>query len=50
MEAALDPGEHHTDFVSWAKEIGVAIHGVAPAQFVNRGMGIIAAQDIKVSH
>lgn len=49
MAAALDPGEQHTKFVAWAKENGVAIDGIAPARFINRGMGIVAAKDIKVS-
>lgn len=49
MTTALDPGTKHTDFVSWAKSNGVEIHGIAPARFVGRGMGIVAAQDIKVS-
>jgi hypothetical protein len=45
MTAALDPGEQHTKFVSWAD---VNIDGIAPASFVGRGMGIVAAKDIKV--
>lgn len=49
MAAALDPGTNHTDFISWAKTNGVEINGIAPARFVGRGMGIVAAQDIKVS-
>lgn len=47
MAAALDPGTNHTDFVAWAKSNGVEINGIAPARFVGRGMGIVAAQDIK---
>ncbi|KAF1841368.1 SET domain-containing protein [Cucurbitaria berberidis CBS 394.84] len=47
MTTALDPGEEHTRFVTWAEENGVTINGVAPARFVGRGMGIVAAQDIK---
>ncbi|XP_014561217.1 hypothetical protein COCVIDRAFT_33924 [Bipolaris victoriae FI3] len=47
MAAALDPGTNHTDFISWAKTNGVEINGIAPARFVGRGMGIVAAQDIK---
>ncbi|KAF2820058.1 SET domain-containing protein [Ophiobolus disseminans] len=47
MAAALDPGEPHTKFVTWAKENGVDINGIAPARFVDRGMGIVAAKDIK---
>jgi hypothetical protein len=49
MAAALDPGEPHTKFVAWAEENGVEINGIAPARFVDRGMGIVAAKDIKVS-
>jgi hypothetical protein len=49
MAAALDPGEEHTQFVSWAEQHGVTINGIAPAKFVDRGMGIVAARDIKVS-
>lgn len=47
--AALDPGEEHTRFTEWAKRNGVQINGVAPAKFVDRGMGIVAAKDLKVS-
>ncbi|KAH7381565.1 hypothetical protein BKA66DRAFT_441980 [Pyrenochaeta sp. MPI-SDFR-AT-0127] len=47
MAAALDPGEQHTKFMAWAEEHGVTINGVAPAQFVDRGMGIVAARDIE---
>ena len=49
MTAALDPGEQHTRFVDWAKSNGVEIDGIAPARFVGRGMGIVAAKDIRVS-
>ena len=49
MTAALDPGEQHTRFMDWAKSNGVKIDGIAPARFVGRGMGIVAAKDIKVS-
>lgn len=45
---ALDPGEEHTRFVEWARNNGVEIDGVAPARFVGRGMGIVAAEDLKV--
>jgi len=48
MAAALDPGEQHTKFVAWAEENGVDINGIAPAKFADRGMGIVAAKDIKV--
>lgn len=48
MAAALDPGAEHTRFVDWSKKNGVEINGIAPAQFVDQGMGIVAAQDIKV--
>ncbi|KAI4670010.1 uncharacterized protein J4E79_000290 [Alternaria viburni] len=47
MTAALDPGEQHTQFVDWAKSNGVEIDGIAPARFSGRGMGIVAAKDIK---
>jgi hypothetical protein len=49
MAAALDPGEQHAKFVAWAEDHGVSINGIAPASFVDRGMGIVAAKDIKVS-
>ena len=49
MAAALDPGEQHSKFVTWAEEHGVDINGIAPAKFVGRGMGIVASKDIKVS-
>ena len=49
MAAAMDPGEEHNNFVEWAQSSGVEINGIAPAQFKDRGMGIVAATDIKVS-
>ncbi|KAF2034547.1 SET domain-containing protein [Setomelanomma holmii] len=48
MAAALDPGEQHTNFMQWATKHGVEINGIAPAKFVDRGMGIVAAKDIKL--
>lgn len=45
---ALDPGEEHACFMEWAAENGVEINGIAPARFVGRGMGIVAARDLKV--
>lgn len=47
--AAIDPGEEHTRFVEWAENTGVKIDGIAPAKFVGRGVGIVAARKIKVS-
>lgn len=47
MTVALDPGEQHTKFIAWAEDHGVTINGIAPAKFVDRGMGIVAAKDIK---
>ncbi|KAF2440793.1 SET domain-containing protein [Karstenula rhodostoma CBS 690.94] len=47
MAAAMDPGEQHTRFIEWAQSNGVEINGIAPAQFKDRGMGIVAATDIK---
>jgi len=49
MTTALDPGEQHTQFVDWAKSNGVEIDGISPARFSGRGMGIVAAKDVKVS-
>jgi len=49
MAMALNPGERHTKFVAWATDNGVTIDGLAPAQFTGRGMGIVAAKDVKVS-
>lgn len=49
MTPALDPGEEHTKFVRWAEDNGVTINGIAPAKFVDRGMGIVAARDLQVS-
>lgn len=49
MAAALSPSEEHTRFIVWAEKNGVEINGIAPAQFVGRGMGIVAARDLKVS-
>ncbi|KAF2877097.1 hypothetical protein BDV95DRAFT_534519 [Massariosphaeria phaeospora] len=47
MALALDPGEAHTQFVDWAESNGVDINGIAPAKFLDRGMGIVAAKDLK---
>ncbi|KAF2797743.1 SET domain-containing protein [Melanomma pulvis-pyrius CBS 109.77] len=47
MAAALSPSEEHTRFIVWAEKNGVEINGIAPAQFVGRGMGIVAARDLK---
>ncbi|KAF1947162.1 SET domain-containing protein [Clathrospora elynae] len=47
MAAAFDPGEQHTRFIDWAKSNGVDINGIAPARFSGRGIGIVAARDIK---
>ncbi|KAF2747449.1 SET domain-containing protein [Sporormia fimetaria CBS 119925] len=44
---ALEIGEEHTRFVSWAEKNGITINGVAPAKFPGRGMGIVATRDIK---
>jgi hypothetical protein len=49
MAAALDPGEEHTKFVEWSENNGVTINGIAPARFVDRGMGIVAARELEVS-
>lgn len=49
MTPALEPGEEHTKFVEWAESNGVTIDGIAPAKFVDRGMGIVAARDLQVS-
>ncbi|KAL1612728.1 hypothetical protein SLS60_000957 [Paraconiothyrium brasiliense] len=43
----MDPGEEHTRFIEWAQLNGVDINGIAPAKFKDRGMGIVAASDIK---
>ncbi|KAF2021586.1 SET domain-containing protein [Aaosphaeria arxii CBS 175.79] len=45
--AALNPGDEHDRFVAWASDHGVEVDGIAPAKFVGRGMGIVAARDIK---
>jgi hypothetical protein len=47
--AALHPGDEHSEFVEWAAANGVDINGIAPARFSGRGMGIVAAKDVKVS-
>ncbi|KAJ4384137.1 hypothetical protein N0V86_000982 [Didymella sp. IMI 355093] len=47
MTPALDPGEEHSKFVKWAEDNGVTINGIAPAKFVDRGMGIVAARDLQ---
>ncbi|KAF1964696.1 SET domain-containing protein [Bimuria novae-zelandiae CBS 107.79] len=43
----MDPGEVHTRFIDWARSNGISIDGIAPAKFKDRGMGIVAAKDIK---
>ncbi|KAF2197678.1 SET domain-containing protein [Delitschia confertaspora ATCC 74209] len=47
MTTVLSPGEEHDRFIEWAQEQGIQINGVAPAKFVGRGMGIVAARDLK---
>ncbi|OCK79513.1 SET domain-containing protein [Lepidopterella palustris CBS 459.81] len=47
MAAVLSPGEAHDVFIKWAKEQGIEMNGVAPATFVGRGIGIVAARDLK---
>ncbi|KAF1995788.1 SET domain-containing protein [Amniculicola lignicola CBS 123094] len=47
MAFALDPGEEHTRFTEWAEKNGVEVNGIAPARFIGRGMGIVAAKDLK---
>ncbi|KAF2184825.1 SET domain-containing protein [Zopfia rhizophila CBS 207.26] len=48
MAAALSPGEEHDRFVEWAQKQGIEINGVGPARFAGRGMGIVAAKDLKI--
>jgi hypothetical protein len=48
FEMALDPGEEHSRFIDWATDNGVEINGIAPARFLGRGIGIVAAKDLKV--
>jgi hypothetical protein len=48
MATALDPGERHARFISWAEKNGITINGITPAKFTGRGMGIVAAKDLKV--
>jgi len=50
MAAALPPGEVHDIFLKWATDHGIEMNGVAPAKFVGRGMGIVAARDLKVCY
>lgn len=47
MAAALSPGEQHQFFIKWANKQGIEMNGVAPAKFVGRGIGIIAARDLE---
>ena len=49
MAAALPPGEQHEFFIKWANKQGIEMNGVAPAKFVGRGIGIVAARGLKVS-
>ena len=49
MAAALSPGEQHQFFIKWANKQGIEMNGVAPAKFVGRGIGIVAARGLKVS-
>jgi hypothetical protein len=49
MATVLSAGEEYDRFIEWAQNQGISIHGVAPAKFSGRGLGIVAAQDLKVS-
>lgn len=44
------PSDHHTRFVGWAKEQGILVDGVWPAEIAGRGIGIVARRSLKVSY
>ncbi|KAL9126595.1 MAG: hypothetical protein Q9217_004387 [Psora testacea] len=43
----LQAGTHHLQFIQWAKDRGVKINGVHPAQVRGRGLGIVADRRIE---
>ena len=50
MVDIIPPTNHHTLFVDWAKEQGVLIDGVWPAEIAGRGIGVVAQRNLKVSY
>lgn len=50
MATYSTPDQVHEDFTNWAKSQGVVINpGIAPAQFTDRGIGMISTKPLKVS-
>jgi hypothetical protein len=48
MAAVFSPGAEHDAFAQWATaKQGVTVNGVAPARFEGRGLGLVAARDLK---
>lgn len=48
MSGTTPPGTRHDEFTAWAKEQGVQINGVGPANIVGHGLGIVAQRRIEV--
>ena len=50
MSGITPPGTHHDEFTAWAKEQGVQVNGVGPANIVGYGLGIVAQRRIEVAN
>ena len=50
MSAITPPGAHHDEFTAWAKQQGVQVFGVGPANIVGHGLGIVAHRRIEVTN
>ena len=50
MSEITPPGTHHDEFTAWAKEQGVQVNGVGPANIVGHGLGIVAQRRIEVAN
>ena len=48
MSGITPPETCHDEFTAWAKEQGVLINGVGPANIVGHGLGIVAQRRIEV--
>ena len=50
MLGITPPGTHHDEFTAWAKQQGVQVNGIGPANIVGHGLGIVAQRKIEVTN
>ena len=50
MSGITPPGTHHDEFIAWARQQGVQVNGVGPANIVGHGLGIVAQRRIEVTN